>query len=324
MNKMTEEDIITIPEVPTSDDVKRSARNGFLLPISILLSALIVAGALIYISPAKKTSAVQSSSTSSEPSDAVLAQLEQKITPSEGVILPVKWNDLGKQLVKLGVIDSKQFEQLYVKIGGLSDNEKKILYEADNGNIKITPQNSNILLNLLWALGLANKNTILENGPMTDPQYGGADGFASTGGWTIAVGDAMDHYSKHSMINLTPDQQSLVERVSKNIYRPCCGNSVYFPDCNHGMAMLGLLELMAAQGSSEQEIYDAALVVNSYWFPDTYLTIAKYLNEKGKDWDKTGAQKILSYDFSSQKGYKKILSEVEPAQSKNSGGACGV
>jgi hypothetical protein len=90
------------------------------------------------------------------------------------------------------------------------------------------------------------------------------------------------------------------------------------------MAMLGLMELMASQSLSEQEMYDAALAVNSYWFPDTYLTIAKYLNEKGDDWNKIGSQKILSYDFSSQKGYKKILSEVEPAQSKNSGGACGV
>ena len=58
----------------------------------------------------------------------------------------------------------------------------------------------------------------------------------------------MNHYSMHRFIVLTPEQQALVEKVSKGIYRPCCGNSVYFPDCNHGMAMLGLLELMASQG----------------------------------------------------------------------------
>lgn len=322
MAKETEKNTISIPETPVFGETKSSSKNN-LPAISILLSAIILAGALIYISPAKKTAAVQSS-ISSEPSDVVLAQLEQKITPSEGVILPVKWNDVGKQLVKLGVIDSKQFERLYVKIGGLSDNEKKMLYEADNGNIKITPQNSNILLNLLWALGLGNKNPILENGPMTDSQYGGVGELASTGGWTLAKGDAMDHYSKYFLIKLTSEQQSLVEKISKNIYRPCCGNSVYFPDCNHGMAMLGLLELMASQGSNEQEMYDAALVANSYWFPDTYLTIAKYLDKQGLNWNKTGAQKILSYDFSSQKGYKRILSETEPAQSKNGGKACGV
>jgi len=47
------------------------------------------------------------------------------------------------------------------------------------------------------------------------------------------------------------------------------------------MAMLGLLELMAAQGVGEEEMYKAALAVNSYWFPDTYLTIAEYMQNKG-------------------------------------------
>ena len=64
----------------------------------------------------------------------------------------------------------------------------------------------------------------------------------------MAKGDAMEHYSKHALIALTAEEQDLVNRVSLNIYRPCCNNPTYFPDCNHGMAMLGLLELMAAQG----------------------------------------------------------------------------
>ena len=33
-------------------------------------------------------------------------------------------------------------------------------------------------LNLLWAFGLANKNRILEEGPMKDPRYGGVENFA--------------------------------------------------------------------------------------------------------------------------------------------------
>ena len=123
------------------------------------------------------------------------------------------------------------------------------------------------MLNMFWAFGLANKNEILEQGPMMDPQYGGAGKFASTGGWTLAVGDAMNHYSMHELITLTPEQQDLVERASKNIFRPCCGNSTYFPDCNHGMAMLGIFELLASQGKSEQELYDTAKTVNEIWFP---------------------------------------------------------
>ena len=103
---------------------------------------------------------------------------------------------------------------------------------------------------------------------MTDPKYGGAGNFASTGGWTLAQGDVMNHYSMHSFITLTPEQQVLVEKISKEIFRPCCNNSTYFPDCNHGMAMLGLLELMASQGTSEAEMYKIAKEVNSYWFPE--------------------------------------------------------
>ena len=123
------------------------------------------------------------------------------------------------------------------------------------------------MLNMFWAFGLANKNDILEKGPMMDPQYGGAENFASTGGWTLAQGKAMDHYSMHKLIVLTPEQQKRVDDVSKNIYRPCCGNSTYFPDCNHGMAMLGILELGASQGQSKQELYATAKSVNDVWFP---------------------------------------------------------
>ena len=50
---------------------------------------------------------------------------------------------------------------------------------------------------------------------------------------------------------------------------------------------------MASQGVSEEEMYKAALVVNSYWFPDTYITIAKYLKSQGKDWSQAVPKEIL-------------------------------
>jgi hypothetical protein len=102
---------------------------------------------------------------------------------------------------------------------------------------------------------------------MSDPRYGGAAVFASTGGWSLARGSAMDHYSRHRLVELEPAQQQLVESTSKNIYRPCCANPAYFPDCNHGLAMLALLELMASEGASEAEMYAVAEEVNGYWFP---------------------------------------------------------
>ncbi len=207
--------------------------------------------------------------------------------------------DLGSlkiKMVQAGVIDEKKFES------------------------------ASTTLNLLWALGLSNKNPILEKGPMMDSSYGGADKFASTGGWTISVGNAMNHYSMHNFIELTPEQQALVERVSKNIFRPCCGNSVYFPDCNHGMAMLGLLELMASQGADEAEMYDEALKANTSWFPDMYANIEAYLAQQGKSIgssaDGISAKEILSANYSSASGYQAIVAKLKPTENK--GSSCGV
>lgn len=265
----------------------------------------------------------QASQSVSTSSSAATTDYASYVLPAAGVALPVAWGDFGKQMVDAGVIDQQAFEATYQARGGLTDEERALLAGDGNGPIVINEENSHVLLNLLWAFGLANKNAILDEGPMQNPEYGGAGQFASTGGWSLAKGDAMDHYSMHEFVTLTPDQQSLVERVSKGIYRPCCGNSVYFPDCNHGMAMLGLLELLASQGVSEDDMYRYALAVNSFWFPETYLTIARYLDSQGLAWADAAPKEILGYDFSSSAGYQNIAAQVEPVQSQG-GGGCGV
>ncbi|MEK7611146.1 MAG: hypothetical protein AAB486_02080 [Patescibacteria group bacterium] len=251
-------------------------------------------------------------------------ELEKKVLPSEGAELPVTWGDLGRRLVESGVIDQTAFEGTYNERGGMSPEMKNLLTGSNNGKLKITAENSGFILNLLWALGLGNKNEILEKGEMNDPQYGGAGNFASTGGWSLAKGKAMDHYSKYSFIKLTSAQQQLVDKTSRGIYRPCCGNSTHFPDCNHGMAMLGLLELMASQGIGETEMYKYALKVNAYWFPDTYLTIAKYLQAQGTTWEKASPQEILGNNYSSGSGYQRIVKQTSPVQPQGGTPGCGV
>ena len=246
--------------------------------------------------------------------------LAASILPQSGLSLGVSWGDLGQRLVEAGVIDRQKLESLYANNTAALPVITKLLTENNVEPLVISADNSTILLNLLWAFGLGNQNDILTKGEMTDTRYGGAGGFASTGGWTLAKGNAMDHYAKHQFVKLTPEQQDLVSRVSKNIYRPCCGNSTHFPDCNHGMAMLGLLELMASQGADESLMYQSALAANSYWFPDTYLTIAKYLQKQGK-LGKVSAQEILGAQYSSATGYQQILSQVEPASSQG-GSSC--
>lgn len=245
-----------------------------------------------------------------------------QIDLENGVELPVKWGNLGVKMIESGVIDKQKFEDIYGGGGGLSGSGKKLLYESDNKNLVINKENSHEILNMLWALGLGNKNPILENGPMMDPRYGGAGGFASTGGWTLSDGDSMNHYNMYSFVTLTGEQQILVEKVAKNIYRPCCDNSTYFPDCNHGMAMLGFLELMASQGVNEQDMYKYALVVNSFWFPDSYETIEVYMKSKGIEWKDVNPQEILGANYSSSSGYQNILSQVKLKE--QNGVSCGV
>jgi len=258
---------------------------------------------------------------SSALSDTEYAELLESVTPLAGVELPVRWNDLGVRLVESGVIDRGRWIELY---GSLSEEERHLLDGNSPEKLRITRENAPYLLNLLWALGLANKNPILEDKTeMMNPEYGGASNFASTGGWTIGKGDPMDHYNMHSLTPLTPGQQDRVDRVARGIYRPCCGNPVHFPDCNHGMAMLGLLELMASQDVSEEEMYKAALAVNSYWFPDTYQTIAQYLAQSGVEWSSLKPQEILGAKYSGASGFAKIVAAVETHQG-GGGSSCGV
>lgn len=244
-------------------------------------------------------------------------------TDTQGVALPVRWGNLGAELVRTGVIDRAKLDALYMNRGGLDEMNERLLSDTENKQLIINDQNAGFMLNLLWALGLGNKNEILEAGPMSDPRYGGAGRFASTGGWTLAIGNTMDHFSRHPFISLTAEQQALVERVSENIYRPCCNNATHFPDCNHGMAMLGLLELMASQGVSEADMYDAALAVNRYWFPDTYQAIDQYVLMQGMNPRAVPSSVILGEKYSSGAGYRDILSKLAPRE-QQSGSGCSI
>ncbi|PIP86260.1 hypothetical protein COV42_01380 [Candidatus Campbellbacteria bacterium CG11_big_fil_rev_8_21_14_0_20_44_21] len=303
------------------NDIQNQPKKDRALAASILVSAVILSGAWIYTTGQKTIDQDQADiqvATGKEHTG-----LEEKVLPSEGVILPVSWGDFGAKLVSVGAIDVDKFKAIYEQRDAFTDEYDKLLFGQNDDKLKITKENSGYLLNLFWALGLASKNDILENGEMTNPAYGGAGRFASTGGWTLAKGDPMDHYSKHKFFNLTPEQQAIIDKVSRGIYRPCCGNSTHFPDCNHGMAMLGLLQLMASQGVSEQEMWKTALQVNSYWFPETYTTLATYFEQKRTAWDKVDPRLALGREYSSASGYQRVLQEVEPVDLPG-GGGCSV
>jgi len=63
--------------------------------------------------------------------------------------------------------------------------------------------------------------------------------------------------------------------------------------------------------------------VNAYWFPDTYLTLAKYFTARGVGWSEVDAKTVLGSAYSSAAGFKEILKEVEPVRAGSGGGGCG-
>lgn len=246
-----------------------------------------------------------------------------QVLPSGGYTTSLKWGDIGKKLVDSGAIDAEKFKQIHKSdIDGRADLD--ILDGNSNKFIAINENNSRLVVNLLWALGLINKSKVLDEGPM---KSGGtnAGNFASTGGWTLGTKPAMELYSSQEIIPLTPEQQELVRKIAENIYRPCCGNSTAFPDCNHGMAALAYIELAVAAGLSEKQIYQDVLALNSFWFPDTYIEMAVYFQkQQGISWDKIDPKTALSKDYSSGQGAARINQAIQGIPGIQSrGGSCG-
>ncbi|MEK7111967.1 MAG: rhodanese-like domain-containing protein [Patescibacteria group bacterium] len=249
-----------------------------------------------------------------------LSGLPKQVLPAEGFTLPVSWGDIGPRLVELGVIDAKKFEELV----SMTDEEKKIFKEGGDYPIKIGPQNGQFVVDLLWALGLAQKSIVYDEGPLGKEYKDKQGNFASTGGWSLAKGDAVDYLNKFDLISLTPEQHKRVGEIAKNVYRPCCGNPTWFPDCNHGMAALAAIELLVSKGLSDEEIYKEVLKLNSFWFPDNYLMVATYFARQGTPWDKIDAKEVLGVKYSSAQGAGELYQKVGPLPyASGAGGSCG-
>ena len=299
-----------------------------IIGVLIVVSVSFLAGQYVNDSSQKNSSngGGQSASVKSE-TDA--AALFAEINPPEGYEINAVYGDIGPKLIEAGAIDLQKFKNNYEKAGQpLTQEQLDILTKGSNAKIKITPENSYFLLNFLWAAGVDVKNPILEKGAMVTSGTP-VGNFASTGGWTLGKDIATSFYSKYLIVNLTAEQQKALEDFTNNSYRPCCGNSTAFPDCNHGMAMLGLGEIMASQGLSAKEMFEAFKYVNAFWFPQNYFDMAKYFKAKeGKGWKDVDARTLAGVDYSSSSGSQRIkqwLSDnnlIEKVPS--SGGGCGV
>ncbi len=257
-------------------------------------------------------------------------QLIEQINPPKGYPLKVKFGDIGPQLLVAGAVDYDAFVEVYENAGQpLSEEQLAILAEGSDAEIVFDQDNSYFLLNFFWALGLANENPILTDGPMVEYSEGQIERFASTGGWTIATKPITELYASAQILPLSAAQQKLVDKVAQGVYRPCCNNPTNFPDCNHGMAMLGMLELLAFNGASEEEMFEAAKFANAYWFPKQTLELATfYKSTQSLDFSEVDSKEIVGPNFSSGSGFQAVHQWLTEngvlAGSSGGGNSCGV
>jgi len=296
--------------------MRRASVLGFLLFLASAVGTL--AGAEPPISPgpgeAKPLDAEQS------------ARVMGKVLPKDGYTLPIRWGDLGVRLVRLGVIDLEKLRRLYAT--STTPPEFRHLEEPSEANITITADNAQFIVTLFWGLGLANRSPLLDR-VLADRGMQQTMSLASTGGWTLGAKPAAELWSKFDIVRLTLEQQQMVSDLAQRIYRPCCDNPTAFPDCNHGIALLGLMELMAADGLSREEILKASLRFNSFWFPRHYVKTAMLFELRKTDWDAVDPLEVLGRQYSSASGWRQHvdaelqkLAQALPPQA--GGGTCAL
>ena len=290
---------------------------GFLVLVAFSLS-IVLANKLI-ITKQKQDLQKQKIAAAKE-QQVIMNKVQDKVI-KKNYTFKITWGNLGKRMIEDGVIDRAKLMDIFAENGELPKDLEKYLSGNEN-EIILTRENASFWVDVLWGLGLANKNKILEEGPMIE--NGDASGFASTGGYSLGVLDAMNYYSSYSYLDLSDKQQKIVEEIAQNIYRPCCGNSTIFPDCNHGMAALALIELMASQNKSKDEIYKTVLAFNTYWFPQTYLETAYYFEKNGKNYENVSPKELLSEKFSSAMRDEAVSKAAQGINwPSEGGGSCG-
>lgn len=207
------------------------------------------------------------------------------------------------RLVRAQVLVPEKLHAIYAQRGGIPRELEAALTSPMLEPIVLTRGNAALYVNLLWPVGLANRMRANDNSPINGRMR---FGFASVGGWTLgAAPNGGFDFNHHEIVALTPQQDARAAQVARATYRPCCDNSTFFQDCNHGSALLGLLALGAAQGLNEDDLYREALAFNAHWFPDQYrLTAAFFRGATKREWAQLDPRVVLSAKFSSASGWR--------------------
>lgn len=229
-----------------------------------------------------------------EPNADVIADVLPKLGIPTGVI----FSNSIQMLVAAGALDPKKFRASERDLPGWVE---RLLTAPSDEPIKFSEQTAPYLVNLLWPIGLANRIRFNEKSPINTLRI---PGFASTGGWSLGrQPNGYVYFNQVDAVRLSEQEEANVLAVASNTYRPCCDNSTFFQDCNHGSALLGLLELGASQGMTKDGLYGLALTANSFWFPDNYAKTALYFSHFHRtSWRDIPPKILLGPNFSSLSG----------------------
>ncbi len=314
-------------EAKSPRPVRVSRPSAAWILISLLLLSLLPPLTVVQSQPAGP---IQPAAPAAAQPELGVERIIEQVNPPAGFELPVSMGAIGPALVQAGAIDLERMQRLYAERGQpLSADQIRMLTEGEEGNLVISQANAPFLLNVLWALGLVTKNPILDEGPMMAYSEGDITRFASTGGWTLGAKPVAELYSSTPILRLTPEQQARLERVASAVYRPCCNNPTAFPDCNHGMAMLGLLEMMAAADASEAEMFAAAKMANAFWFPQQAMEVAIYFQAvEGIDFAAVDPRAAVGAEMASASGFRGLRTWLGErgllGEGRQGGGSCGV
>lgn len=228
-----------------------------------------------------------------------------QVIPSEGVTTGIVFGDSIQRLIVAGALDPNK---LRASAKDIPDWVDRLLNGPSNDAIVFNSQTSSYLVDLLWPLGLANKTSFNEKSPIATLNI---PGFASTGGWTLGrEQNGYVYFNQVKAIDMTGQQEAAALRVATTTFRPCCDNSTFFQDCNHGSALLGLLELAASQGATSEELYRIALIANSFWFSDYYARTALLLSHFYRiSWKDVAPSLVLGRKYSSLSGWQNNVAE---------------
>jgi hypothetical protein len=224
----------------------------------------------------------------------------EQVIPQGGIPTGFAFEDSIQKLIAVGVIDPDKFRASSQVLPTWVD---RLLIAPSADRIVFNHETAPYLVNLLWPIGLSNRATFNETSPINTLSI---PTFASTGGWTIGRKPSGHvYFNQVEAVRMTAHQQAMALTVARTTYRPCCNNSTFFQDCNHGSALLGLLELAASQGATLKGLYGLALAANSYWFPDHYPKTALYFEHfYRKAWRDIDPKLILGAAYSSGSGWE--------------------